>query len=240
MAGQYFHIPAVREVFFPEYTFLLRSPLVSLGHPVCPGHHVVHRQAWMVEKALSHIGGVILCATALNFLWQSTLPVTRNFLFLGLPFVATGRLLREYNVPERLKKYSNTQLSGIFLVCLALSFIESLILLKVGNSPSGGNRDFYFFTLPMSATAFLLALRIPASRWSELPARIGRKHSALIYILHPMIISVCSHFIKWAREPGDIRSWLQPFLIFFLTLLISIILQRSYAWVKRHRTGNTA
>lgn len=194
----------------------------------------------MVETALSHIWGVILCAVILNFVWQSEIPITRNFLFYGLPFVAAGRLLREYNVLERLQKYSNTLLWGAFFICLALSFTESLILLKVGNSPSGGNRSFYLFTLPMSAIAFLLALRIPASRWSELPARIGRKHSALIYILHPMIISVCSHFIKWAREPGDIRSWLQPFLIFFLTLLISIILQRSYAWVKRHRTGNTA
>lgn len=222
-----------------ERTFLHRCGLVPLGHPVCPGHHVEHRQTWMVETALSHIGGVILCAVILNFVWQSEIPITRNFLFFGLPFVATGRLLREYNVPERLKKYSNTQLSGIFLVCLALSFIESLILLKVGNSPSGGNRDFYFFTLPMSATAFLLALRMPASRWAEVPARIGREYSALIYILHFSVISVCSHFIKWAREPDDVRSWLQPFLIFFLTLLISIILQRSYAWVKRHRTGNS-
>lgn len=199
----------------------------------------IDRLGWW-KRLFPILGGVILCAVILNFVWQSEIPITRNFLFYGLPFVAAGRLLREYNVLERLQKYSNTLLWGAFFICLALSFTESLILLKVGNSPSGGNRSFYLFTLPMSAIAFLLALRIPASRWSELPARIGRKHSALIYILHPMIISVCSHFIKWAREPGDIRSWLQPFLIFFLTLLISIILQRSYAWVKRHRTGNTA
>lgn len=186
------------------------------------------------------IGGGILCAAILNFVWCSELPITRNFLLFGLPFVATGRFLREYNVPERLQKYSNTLLSGIFLIFLALSFTEALILLKVGNSPFGGRRDFYLFTLPMSAAAFLLALRMPASRWTEMPARIGHKYSALIYILHPFVIAVYTHLLGFTYEPNDVRSWLQPFFIFFLTLLISIILQRSYAWVKRHRTGNAA
>ena len=155
---------------------------------------------------------------------SSEVPYTRNFMFMGLPFVSLGRFMALpafINITNRLSKGRLIcfLLLGILLVTTELGIRKYVILF---DSPL---LDCYIFT-PLVATAlFLLALKSTnLNSFEHKLSTIGLKYSTYIYILHVFcgntIVSLSPYSTFWWKAFVSVPA------IFLLSLFGSNILIR--------------
>lgn len=139
------------------------------------------------------------------------LPIYRNFLFIGLPFFALGSLIKKnFN----LIPIGKSSVLIVALLILNLStLLEAMFLTNHGQNP---NREIYLSTPFLSIFMFLLflSIKVPRPNWL---AKIGKRDSLWIYILHPIFIVVV---FSVSRRIGCIRLFndFSPFAVFMATL----------------------
>lgn len=149
-----------------------------------------------------------LLEKVINQSWAS-----RNFLFLGLPFMLIGALVfrcRDLVDSFPIKTvFVSVLIGGLFLLAESFFLYES-------QSQGKRNFDFLLSLLLVCPAAFIAIIRIPGSGgWGDL----GRFSSAL-YLVHPMVILAFVFFV--ARN----SVWYVPgvyfFSVFMAVLVISI------------------
>ena len=182
-------------------------------------------------RAAAPILFAILCIT--NF--TQYYPLTRNFLFMGIPCMIVGRSIQEGND----KKFSFLNIKchtwPVVGILLFLVLLE-MTLLRVVTCNGFGNRNMCAFTLPLVTVIFYWALSHPRYGHDSWIATIGRKYSADIYVFHIFIHFLVGRFFV-INETSHLRLYasmlVYVLVIFLATLLFSIFYERCIAKVLR-------
>lgn len=136
----------------------------------------------------------------------------RNFLFLGLPCMMIGRLIREkQNIGLFFCSHKKSMVCYTLISYLLIKF-EIIVLNSIYNDQ--GIRNMYVFTLPLILPFFFLALRNQYWGKNSFFATIGRKYSAYIYIFHILVARGLMHLLSE-------DNFLFPFAVFAVSLFVS-------------------
>lgn len=147
----------------------------------------------------------------------------RNFLFVGIPYFAIGRFLKQHE--KWMCSIRNNYKLSISLIFLFFSttIIERWVL--VYNNVNS-TRDHYLSTTFLSVSLFIAFTN---ESWSEnrftIIKLIGRKYSTLIYIIHPLVIIVMGKIASTFRF-YNFYVYLQPVIVFSLSVVISYLYYR--------------
>lgn len=147
---------------------------------------------------------------------------TRNFLFCAIPYMGLGSLIRTRQ-ESLLRLFSRRMLLTLFLAFSLLSCAEEAFLSAVRRTTA---MDFYFAT-PFQAFFGFLFFLSPSQMllpFLALPARIGRFHSAAIYLLHLISIQYASRLMGKLRLTSLYNAFC-PLIVFFFTLFLSMALR---------------
>ena len=146
----------------------------------------------------------------------------RNFLFVGLPYVLIGALVRKYE--RTANKISGfLTLGGVILFSLT-SFVEREILIYYGMNAV---REHYLSTTFLALSMFLTFLNFKSCNISTL-SEIGRKDSLYIYVYHIMVASFMGIAIKHSHIPLLIQAYniFAPIFVLAATIIFVRILSR--------------
>lgn len=173
-----------------------------------------------LSRYLSYIVPILL----LTFIVFNFTPyynwLTRNWLFMGLPCMCVGRWIREDD-KKWLKVFSSSHnCIAIAIISFVLVCIEFYIGSVVLNYPP---REMYIFTLPLIVSVFCIALRHPEFGKGTFLAEIGRRYSAVIYIIHILIIAFLSLMLS---NEGYLTYTFFPIAVFAISLLVAMLWER--------------
>ena len=105
----------------------------------------------------------------------------------------------------------------------ATSFLERYILVSAGLNAT---RDHYISTTFLSIAVFGLTLGLPEKQPNmRFFAKIGRKYSTWLYILHPIVIAILGIVIKRVGIYSGYQ-YVAPVAVFAVTLMGLVILER--------------
>lgn len=154
----------------------------------------------------------------------------RNFLFMGIPCMMIGRMIGENKdktfIFLSIKKYIWLYSS----ISLLMIYIEACL---IGNLyHDNGTRDMYIFTIPFILPFFYFALKNSNFGEKTWIAKIGKNYSAYIYIFHIIAANILAHFSK--SDTSEIKNIYTPILVFLISLLASVFLQRLLQYKKNH------
>ena len=171
---------------------------------------------WKLTKWLRYAVPILLF---LHFVGNFTpwSPRFRNFLFMGLPCMMIGRLIREKE-DSAFSFLAKGQYLWIYtVVSLLLIGGEMLVLNKM--YADRGIRNMFVFTLPLLLPYFYWALRNPSFGEGSWFATIGRKYSAYIYIFHVLAAHLLAHVLE--RDASLLSKAIYPFLVFGISLCMA-------------------
>ena len=172
--------------------------------------------------ALVRLSGFSLCMD-LHILFQREFPYiyVRNFLFVGIPYFCIGDLF--YKHKSRLNRCRKRFLIAMIILFSATSFLERYILVSAGLNAT---RDHYISTTFLSIAVFGLTLGLPEKQPNmRFFAKIGRKYSTWLYILHPIVIAILGIVIKRVGIYSGYQ-YVAPVAVFAVTLMGLVILER--------------
>lgn len=147
---------------------------------------------------------------------------SRNFFFLGLPFFWLGYTLRQKDAAlERwfeCKEHKGMAVVVTFAL-VGMSMAECAYSLNGPVPDSSG--DLFVSSIPFALLVFLLARYGFPAEWEKVPMvsclrQIGRSHSMVIYIFHPIALSLVEAVVG--------LHWYTPVLAFAVSLLVSVLL----------------
>lgn len=124
---------------------------------------------------------------------ELSLYLTRNFLFIGLPYFAIGTMIKAkvFKNIEKLKNYRTIFICAFILFSIT-SVLERHCLLSLGKCAV---RDHYISTTFSAICLFFTALSFN-SRKSSWLSILGEKDSLYIYIFHPVFIFCLNTLFK--------------------------------------------
>lgn len=146
----------------------------------------------------------------------------RNFIFVGLPNFAIGLFISEHR--ESIKNFKFTKVLSIIamVVFCATSDLEKYLLVSNKlNAP----RDQYFSTTLLAMAVFIfftIAVEFKSGKVSSILARLGQRYSLLIYIVHPIILTLCNQ-ITPKIHLASVYKYTKPFVVFIGTVLVIFI-----------------
>lgn len=150
--------------------------------------------------------------------------LTRNFLFVGLPYFCIGMIIFENKDKiERFFRKRKTTLGIFWVAFVMLNIAERYMLLSLGCT---SNREQYICTTLSAAAIFILCMityRREHKGLLKILADTGRKHTMMIYILHPIFITLISAAAIKLSIQDDKYIWITPVLVFFASLAASIV-----------------
>ncbi len=149
----------------------------------------------------------------------------RNFLFMGLPCMMVGRLIREHR-DQAFSFLAKKQYLWIYACASLLMIVVEIYALY-------GVREMYVFTLPLTLPFFYWALRNPHLGEGSVWAAIGRKYSAYIYIFHILAAKVPWHL--GFRADSLLTKAIYPFIIFGVSLCMAWGFVRLLRWIRPGR-----
>lgn len=148
--------------------------------------------------------------------------LSRNFLFLGIPFFLTGHYIKQHK-EKLLQQSSKIYLGGVALFA-SLSYAESGWL-------GGAEGDLYISTVFLSICALLFTLSCHVKQ-EGIMSRIGRKYSLHIYILHLFNIKLLSIFVSRMPDAWQVfYTFASPVVILLATWCL-IQLLRTFKLIK--------
>lgn len=156
----------------------------------------------------------------------------RNFLFTSLPYFLLGMYIYKYN-KSILALFKKETLVYIFVIGLILQCLEVFLYKYWGFIYV---RDHYLMTSLLSIVIFSYALVVKTQKENVLTI-IGKKYSAYIYILHIFILSYYHQIMDFWDNNDNYISYIKPFIIFILTLLVSFMILKIYNLMKRCYTS---
>ena len=143
--------------------------------------------------------------------------LVRNWIFVGIPYFSIGLWLKEKNtiIHNKLSVNGKILLIAVILLTSITTIIERWILVSCNMNSA---RDNYLSTAFLAVSVFLLFL-LYVSPKEDLFSRIGKRDSALIYILHPIFITLLSTLISLIGAEW-IYCYFQPIAVFMITALL--------------------
>lgn len=185
---------------------------------------LLHRLSWNTKKMYFMIPFLLAADLIFGkysplFFGDLAIPFiyTRNFLFVGLPYFLIGNLMRDHKnifLPNRRMIF--LVLVVVFSVC---NIIERYELLSYNIY---GIREHYISTTLLAVSMFCLfkTLIIPDNnKRLDLLVDIGRRDSAYIYIIHPIIINVIVELAQ-KYEIWDWFMYLMPITVYILSVVL--------------------
>lgn len=164
--------------------------------------------------------------------------VTRNFLFYGLPFFLLGDMLRCVK-----SHWIGKRKEVLIALCAALmlSVAEYFLILDM---PKGGGH-LYIMSSVLMPLVFMLALtegKRMGSTGGALEivggflAKIGHKHTMVIYLVHPAVLGAIKVFVQWIL-PGcyDFYVKVSAIVIFAASCIVSVCWSWLYERIKAKR-----
>ncbi|MCH5318475.1 MAG: acyltransferase [Paramuribaculum sp.] len=148
----------------------------------------------------------------------NTTILSRNFITMGIPCVGIGWLIRKYS-SQLLKIFSYPIL--LTIIILILSECEIVLLKFTGSRLLSG--DYIITTIPLAASMVLIAVKYPFVGKNSLIEFVGKKYSTDIYIFHIFILNL---FAYLNAKILNLLSFTLPFIVFVLTILFIILLQK--------------
>lgn len=182
------------------------------------------RMAYFASPLLIAVGIVFGKYSDLLFQREYYEFLTRNFLFVGLPFYLIGHFMGKHK--NRISRHKEVFVLSV-LVFLPLAIAEGLWVNKL----FGG---IYISTVFLSVSIFLFTLSCFVKR-EGMVSRIGRQYTLYIYITHLFWIKVLSLSMAGAsglwggvyRMAGPLVIFVISFLAIQLTEVIRIIYKHS-------------
>lgn len=159
----------------------------------------------------------IILGTYSTLLFNTNLSIvySRNFLFCGLPFFLLGDYFN-----TKIRPVQNRKLIIIVLLSILGTAIEKWFLKKNGLITA----DCFLSTPFLAASLFLLIIQnepLLKMSWIGKIALIGRRTSTMIYIVHPIMISVVGKVIRtigsYIAFIPKIYQYFSPVIILFIT-----------------------
>lgn len=159
--------------------------------------------------------------------------LTRNFLFMGLPYFCLGMMI--FGNKEKIEKFfrkKKTTLGIIFVVCLMLNTAERYMLISMG---CNSDREQYVCTTLSALSLFTLCMltyRREHKGLMKFLSDTGKKHSEMIYILYPVFITLVSAGAVKLSINNNKYLWVSPIVVFAVTLAVSIVLAFIFGIIK--------
>ena len=150
---------------------------------------------------------------------------TRNYLFLGIPFILLGRSFSEGKLKELLPRLSVSMCVFPMLLCMLLICFE-IVMYQSLLPEELPQRECFIFSAPEAICIFALTLKFKTNENNLIQRRmalIGCKYSAYIYIFQYMA-GAMKGYPYLVMFP---TSWLKLLVgnpvVFTLSLIISIV-----------------
>ena len=137
---------------------------------------------------------------------------TRNFLFTGLPFFATGMLM---------KSLKRTKQIIVPLVAFILFYTLGILETRIPNLSNG---DWYATTIPLSISMFMFFTNIQQSKDNVL-SKSGREDSFYIYIFHFLFAIIVSKIYEMTS--ASYLPYCSTLMVFTATMLFIHILRKT-------------
>lgn len=128
--------------------------------------HVIGRVLFALAKSDDLLGIPV-------YLWS------RNWLFMGIPFMLSGCWMRE-NRERLLELFRVKQMIFWFILGICLTTVENFLIYDM----TGDDRELYIGTFMMVFSMFLYVLRFPEKGRIRGMERIGRQYLLFIYVTH--------------------------------------------------------
>lgn len=149
---------------------------------------------------------------------------SRNFLFVGLPCFLIGDMLWQYRDKIQGLRGAHKKLPWLWVaVFTATTLLERFMIVSSGAYTAG---DYYISTTLLACALFAAALQCPAeARLINAMALIGRKHSAMIYIIHPAFVRLLYLLLFSGRLPAKMARSINaaaPVIVFLFALAFSV------------------
>lgn len=149
--------------------------------------------------------------------------ISRNFLLIGLPFFLLGDYLSHRQINCR-----NWYLILIAAGSAATTVLENLFLM---NTCAEFNADFFLSTPFLACSLFLLTLKNEDqlnNRFCSVAASLGRNASTMIYIVHPILITVISKVMgaagAYIAAVPMVYEYTAPFVVFLASTVAALVL----------------
>lgn len=136
--------------------------------------------------------------------------ISRNFLFVGIPYFWIGNIIKEKNY---YKIYASSKLLPFFY---ATSIVENYFVSVCGWETL---RDHGISTTMLSVLIFTSMIRL--KQRDSVLSKIGSTYSQNIYLFHPFVISVLNMIITQGRM-REIYDCCGPIIVFGVTLTILV------------------
>lgn len=136
--------------------------------------------------------------------------LSRNFLFIGLPYFFLGLLIKKNQ--ERVSIFKKKYFVLTFFFSLGTSYIEHFLLTS---NNLLGSRIYSFSVCVIAVSLFLLTINTRTYSPSWL-SRIGEKHSLNLYIFHPLVYNLINPYVA--------NCWICIILVILLIIIGDIIL----------------
>lgn len=113
---------------------------------------------------------------------------------------------------------------GILLQCVEVYLYKYFDLIYV--------RDHYLMTPLLVVMIFSYVLSVNLQN-ENIVSVIGKRYSAYIYILHFFVLSRYDNMMRHFNIEYSCLSYIKPFIIFLLTLFMSVAILESYNILKK-------
>ena len=139
-----------------------------------------------------------------------------------MPNFAIGLFISKHR--ESIKNFKFTKVLSIIAMVIfcATSDLEKYLLVSNKlNAP----RDQYFSTTLLAMAVFIfftIAVEFKSGKVSSILARLGQRYSLLIYIVHPIILTLCNQ-ITPKIHLASVYKYTKPFVVFIGTVLVIFI-----------------
>ncbi len=152
---------------------------------------------------------------------EISLIFARNFIFVGLPYFLIGDMLNSHKI--KIKSRNALLFSLLFAFTTVL---ENFLLdyFKINRTI-----DNYTSTIFLSVCVFLLAVQSELkinNKWNKALCYMGANLSTIIYILHPIFITIMNQIMDYLSKYAYIDvvySYISPFVILSIALVTSLV-----------------
>jgi len=158
---------------------------------------------------------------------------TRNFLFCGLPYFMSGRIIRMAYEKELLNQISRNKMIILFVFGVLLGLAEEFLLQKNGLT---SNRKHYFGTT-VAVIALFLFLITSNGNIGNVIKKLGREYSKEIYLWHPMVYFFTGYIIRFFDGIARVYYILLPIIVFTETTFLVYLMREINRKFKRNYTN---
>lgn len=151
--------------------------------------------------------------------WEPPYIYVRNFLFVGLPFFATGALIKKCTNGVVLSN-KRWLFAGCIILFIITSYLERYGLTCLNKCAT---REHYCSTIFLAIFLFLFALSINNNKKSIF-ALLGEKDSLFIYVFHPFFITYCGLLFNKIHM-GEFYSYFSPLFVLISSILFTWFLR---------------